>query len=378
MRAAPAETDAMRLSKTLSGYLARNFLVAFLGMTLFIVGLVLLGDSIELMRRLASKRDAGIDSVLVMALLKLPQMVHVAMPFAVMLGSMIALWRLTRSHELVAVRAAGVSVWQFLAPVLFCAFTLGVVDVTVFHPLAATMHSRFEAMEDRFSIRDNSPLSVGENGLWLREARDDGRVVVVHAKKVRQEGLELRLHRLSIIVMGEDNRFSHRIEAPRAILIDGLFVLEDAWEMRPGDPALHHDLLEFSTGLTPRRINDNFASTESISFWQLPAYIEYFDAAGFSTHKQRLYLQTLLALPLLLCSMVLIAAVFALHPNLRSGGVLLRFGGGVAAGLLFYFFSNIVNAMGASQSLPLWLAAWSPPVITAMAGMALLFHYEDG
>lgn len=367
----------MRFSTILSGYIGRAFLGSFLAMLAFIIGLILLGDTIELMRRLAPKPDASVWTVLTMALFKLPHMVHVVLPFAVMLGSMVVFWRLTRSHELVVARAAGVSVWQFLAPVLALALTIGVLDVTVFNPLAAALHSRFEALEDSFSIRDSGPLSLGENGLWLREVTDDN-AVVVHARQVRQEGRDLRLKQISIIFMGDNNRFSHRIEAAEAVLSDGLFRLRDAYVMYPGKVPRHEDEFTVSTQLTPDRIEDNFASAESISFWDLPAYIEYFEQSGFSAHKQRLHYQALLASPLLLCAMVLVAAVFALQPNLRSGGMLRRFGGGVAAGLVFYFFSNVVNAMGSSQTLPLLLAAWSPPVLTGLAGLALLFHFEDG
>ncbi len=369
----------MRLSTILSAYVGRTFLVSFLGVLAFIVGLILLGDTIELMRRLSSKENADIGTVLTMALLKLPQMLHLVMPFAVMLGCMVALWRLGRSHELVAVRSAGVSVWQILAPVLAAAFVLGVVEVTVFNPLASALHSRFEAYEDRFSIRDQGPLSLGEGGLWLRELQADGSsVMVVHAGRVRQDASELKLYDLSILFIGPDKRFKSRIEAKSATLLDGMFRLQDATDMQPGKASRPVPTMEIATNLTPQRINDNFASPESISFWQLPEYIAYFEASGFSAHKQRMYFHGLLASPLLLCAMVLVAAAFALQSNVRSGGMLLRLGTGVVAALLFYFFSNIVNALGASQTLPLVLAAWAPPVVTALSGLALLFHFEDG
>ena len=54
--------------------------------------------------------------LLEMAALKLPHMAQEIMPFAILFGTMMAFWRLTRSNELVVARAAGVSVWQFLTP----------------------------------------------------------------------------------------------------------------------------------------------------------------------------------------------------------------------------------------------------------------------
>ena len=56
--------------------------------------------------------------LLEMAALKLPHTAQDVMPFAVLFGTMLAFWRLTRSNELVVARAAGVSVWRFLTPAI--------------------------------------------------------------------------------------------------------------------------------------------------------------------------------------------------------------------------------------------------------------------
>src|SRR3546814_3755319 len=61
----------------------------------------------------------------------------------------------------------------------------------------------------------------------------------------------------------------------------------------------------------------SFASPEAMSFWELPEFIATLEAAGFSGHRHRLHYYTLLVYPLLLCSMVLIAAVFTLRVNRR-------------------------------------------------------------
>ena len=76
--------------------------------------LVFMFDAIELFRRAAAKPEVSFDLVMNMALLKLPHMSQKILPFAVLFGGMLCFWRLTRSHELVVTRGAGVSAWQFL------------------------------------------------------------------------------------------------------------------------------------------------------------------------------------------------------------------------------------------------------------------------
>src|SRR5207244_1863047 len=108
----------MRLSKTLSSYIGRQFFYSFGAVFLSLLALIFVFDLIELLRRTASREAVSFALNLEMALLKLPNTAQVMLPFAVLFGTMLTYWRLTRSQELVVARAAGVSVWQFLFPAL--------------------------------------------------------------------------------------------------------------------------------------------------------------------------------------------------------------------------------------------------------------------
>lgn len=369
----------MRISPTLSSYIGRQFLAAFGGVLLVIMGIIFLFDVIELIRRAAGRPELGLGVLMGMALLKLPQMIHTILPFAVMIGTMVTFWRLTRTHELVVARSAGISVWQFLAPVLGVVLILGVLEITAFNPLAAAMYSRFERMQDEVLLNKGAQIDVSEVGLWLREgAAGGGGQMVVHADQVRQEGLTLHLRDVQIFIYGAPDHFDRRIAAESATLVDHVFQMEQAWVMEAGKPSILHERLELPTQLTLERVHDNFAAPEAMSFWQLPAFIGFFENAGFTARKHRMYLQSLLASPVLYCGMVLVAAIFSLKPNVRSGGLLRRVVGGVAAGFMVYFFSRVVYALGLSATVPQTLAAWSPAMVAGFVGLGFLFHLEDG
>ncbi|CCG41277.1 LPS export ABC transporter permease LptG [Magnetospirillum molischianum] len=367
----------MRLSPLLSGYIARQFIVSFAAVLAVILGMILLFDVIELIRRAAGRPDLGMGLILLMAVLKLPQMLHTILPFAVMIGSMICFWRLTRSHELVVARAAGVSVWQFIAPVMGVVVLFGAIEITIFNPLAAAMFDRYDRLQDEMLRGNKTAFDLSEVGLWLREPHNDGEMVV-HSLEVRQEGLTLLMRDAQFFLYDRPDHFSRRISAETATLADGAFDVRRAWVMEAGRPSEFVETMRIPTQLTLERIHDNFASPETLSFWQLPGFIHFFERAGFTANKHRLYLNSLLASPPLYGGMVLMAALFSLNPNLRSGGLTARVGGGVATGFAVYFFSRVVYALGLSATLPQFLAAWSPAVLAGLVGMAGLFHLEDG
>ncbi len=96
----------MTLAVTLSLYIARVFSAAVLGMLLALAGLVSLFDFIELLRRSTTKPDATFGLVTEIALLRLPYEAMQILPFAELLGGILAFWRLTRSSELNVARAS--------------------------------------------------------------------------------------------------------------------------------------------------------------------------------------------------------------------------------------------------------------------------------
>jgi lipopolysaccharide export system permease protein len=258
------------------------------------------------------------------------------------------------------------------------AFLIGIFNVVAFNPFSANMYQRYEMLEDKMQLRGGGgPLQLDERGLWLRESSGN-EAIVVHANGVRQQGKSLTMSDVSVYVLDLSDRLVYGVEADEGELINGVFHLQHAHIVRAGQPEEVRDFYDFPTQLTVARIQDNFAMPDTVSFWKLPAFIRFFESAGFSASRHKLHYQYLLASPILLVAMVLVAAVFSLNPDLRSGGLLLRVIGGVTAGFLFYFFQKVVYALGLSSTVPILLAAWTPAIVAGLFGLAMLFHLEDG
>ncbi|MBL4614141.1 MAG: LPS export ABC transporter permease LptG [Magnetovibrio sp.] len=366
----------MKLSGTLSLYIGRNFLMSFLAFFFGLLTLILLLDTIELLRRASSKPDVTFFIVVQMALFKLPHMGQLLFPFAALFGGMSAFWRLSRSQELAVTRAAGISVWQFLLPVLILALLLGAFKVTAFNPLSSATLARFQAMEAVYLKGQKSVLAFSSNGLWLRQATAEGYAVVHAANLLQQDDRIELINTVTFLYQGQET-FIGRVDAQRAILGDGYWRMDNAWINSPEAPPEHVDEFWLETDLTLTKIQDNFASPETMSFWKLPEFIQTLEDAGFSALRHRLQWHSLLATPLLMCAMVLIAATFTLRHS-RRGATTFVIASGVFSGFVLYFFSDVVYALGLSDSIPVTLAAWAPSGVAAMLGLAMLLHLEDG
>src|SRR5437588_1811068 len=158
----------MSLARTLSAYIARQFFLWICGVFGAMVSITFLLDYIELIRRSGTRTHATWGTLLEMAALKLPHTAQAAMPFAILFGTMLAFWRLTRNNELVVARAAGVSVWGFLTPALLVALLLGLVAVTIFNPIASLTEAAYEQLEGHILRQGSDQLALSNSRLRLR------------------------------------------------------------------------------------------------------------------------------------------------------------------------------------------------------------------
>jgi lipopolysaccharide export system permease protein len=365
----------VQLPRTLTLYIARQFSAWFGSVFGAMVSVTFLLDYIELLRRGGTRAHATWGTLLEMAALKLPHTAQDVMPFAILFGTMLAFWRLTRSNELVVARAAGVSVWGFLTPALAVAALIGIVAVTLFNPIASAMQASYEKLDNRILRMAGDPFSLSNAGLWLRQNDPAGGQILVHGEKLTSPDLLLR--NVSLYFLNRRAEFTARLEARSARLDDGYWVIEDGQRFRPDQAPEPIAELRLPTTLTSSKIEESLASPDTMSFWELPGFISLLEQSGFAAQRHRLHFNVLLARPFLFCAMVLVAATFSLRMQRRGGAVMLLVSG-VAAGFLLYFLSDIVFALGLSAKIPVLLAAWTPAGVSMIFGASMLLHLEDG
>jgi lipopolysaccharide export system permease protein len=370
----------MHIAATLSLYISRQFMAAVTAMLLALTGLVSLFDFIELLRRSATRPDATFGLAIEIAALRLPYIAMQILPFAVLLGGIVAFWRLTRSSELIVARAAGVSAWQFLAAPLACALLVGTAATTIVSPLSSVMLGRAETLDNLYLRSSGGPLALAGGQLWLRQSDrglDPQGVAILHARAVSLHDNVLTASDVSVFRLAADDRLLLRIEATDAVLQRGAWLLQGARTITPDHLPQQVGQMRLPTDLTVNRVQESFASPDTLSVWALPGFIALLERSGFSAIRHRLHFQALLALPLLAGTMALVSAGFSMRPT-RRGGVAQMIGSGVAAGFALFVVSKVAEEFGQSGALPAALAAWAPAVAGLMLAVSLLLHLEDG
>lgn len=362
----------MLLTSTFGRYLTKRFARAIIGVFgtfFFLIGTL---DFVELMRRAGDSPIATTPLIVQLALYRVPSVAEQIFPFAALFGGMFALLTLSRKLELVVARSVGVSAWQFLQPAAVVAGVLGLVSIMIYNPVASELKRKAAALETRLFVRSGQAPTLPD--IWIRQRSVDGQAIIRAAGALPDgEGLS----QVSIFNFAPGGGFSERIDARQAVLRPGYWELTDARVVSATEEPQSYQSYLLATSLEPEQVRQSFTPPEAVGFWSMPAVIERTRRAGLDVTRYELRYQSLMARPLLLIAMVLVAASVSLR-FFRFGGVTRLVIGGVAAGFVLYVATQLSEELGSSGIVNPVVAAWLPATLGAMLGALALLHQEDG
>lgn len=365
---------------TLHLYFAKRFFWAFLRVLGVIGLLIFFIDTMENIRGLAAHNVTFVKA-LSLASVRSPAFISEAMPIIVMLAGLIFCVDLARSNEFVVSRAAGVSALKGLSFPIMVACLIGLMSILFLNPLVATFSSYYDDLRNEYIGRTTRAVSINEDGFWLRQKTDAGHMVISASQASQQGG---RLQDVVILDYDVDNNIKRRISASTAILTDSQWVLirTKTWDLsnlqgNPEAEAIESSVLRLPTTITQDQILEGYPKAKTIEIWQLPKFIAAIDSAGFSSLQHRVHMQIELARPILFAAMLIIGAVFTLQ-NARLGNLGISVLLALLCGFSLHFLQNLARTLGEAGEIPIFFAAWAPPLAALFAAMALFLHLEDG
>ncbi|WP_134681168.1 LPS export ABC transporter permease LptG [Paracoccus ravus] len=371
----------------LSRYVANRFLRMFLLVAIIFAAILFLIDIVEQIRRF-SEENIGLGGAAGLSALNILPNFYSILPLITILAAIALFIGLSRSSELVAIRASGRSGLRVLAAPAVTAALVGILAVAVLNPMVAATTERYDDAVTRLRSDGGQSVSLGESGVWLRQAlrsrAPDGTEisgqVVIRASRASPDATTLYDATFMIFAPGQGP--TRRIDAAEARLAQGSWQLAKVKEWPLTDPnpeatARQSDSLDLPTDLTAARIRDSFGRPEAIPVWQLPAFIRGLERAGFSAQRHKVWLQMELALPLLMAAMVAIAAAFTMrHLRGRKMGALVL--GAFGCGVALFFLRNLAQVLGDNGQIPPFLAGWTPPIVALLFALGALLRLEDG
>ena len=358
-------------SKTLTVYLAKLFVVRILAMLFMLVLVLMMLDLLSNSGKILAVEGNGQGQLLTYAGLRIPQLIQSFLPYSVLLATLITLVALNQNSEVIAMKAAGLSAHQVLAPLLL---TAGIVSLLSF------------AFNEQITTRATATLKAWEAveyGAIPQEADVRANVYltdgtgVLSAANLTGSGSDIAMTDVTWYNRNPDGTILEQVDAERATFAAPGWRLEDATRFSVQNAVTEElDTLVVGEGLTPAQIDLAKVDPETQPFWELSDSIDAYEKAGRRTAELRAKWWHKISGPLSAFLMPLLGAVAAFGLA-RSGQLFLRAVIGMALGFAYFVVDNAALAMGSFGGYPPFLAAWAPFLLFVLIGETVLVRTEE-
>jgi len=359
-------------SRRLALYMVRLFLTrsfaVLVALVLILMTLDLLGES----GKILAVPGNGDSELWRYVSLRIPLLISRFLPFSVLLGALIAFVGLNQHSEVVAMKAAGLSAHQILAPLIVASIGIAAA-LFAFNETVVVKSGRAVTAWSDNNYKPVPPESGILSNVWVLDGED-----LIRAGHVAGSGRGFHAERVTIYERS-GGVLQREIRAERAVPRPGTndWLLQD---VRVYDATMNVVRRMPQTtgmaGVTPSQLTLAKVNPDQLNYWTLKQRIGELKAAGRPTAEARAGLAHKLSAPLSTLLMPLLAAVAAFGLA-RSGQVLLRAVVGMALGFAYFVADNFSLAMGNAGAYPPQIAAWAPFLLFLLIGETVLVRTEE-
>ena len=357
-------------SRSLALYLVRLFLTRTFAVLLLLVMVLMMLDLLGESGKILSVPGNGEGELWYYVTLRVPLLIQRFLPFAALLGTLIAFTSLNQHSEVIAMKAAGLSAHQILAPMILASMLVAGAAFA----FNETVVVRASRTAEAWSGADYKPIKA-ESGVlsnvWVKTGDD-----LAHAGIVSGRGPKLQLQNVSIYDRS-GGVLRRVVQADRAVQSGGAWTLEKVRTYDTSMNVVRRAAQETAlAGVTPDRFTLAKVKPDEQSIMELRQSIAELDEAGRPSEEARAGMWHKISGPLSIVLMPLLAALAAFGLA-RSGQVLVPAAAGMALGFAYFVIDNLSLALGNVGAYPAWLAAWAPFVLFLLIGEAVLVRSEE-
>lgn len=358
-------------SRTLTLYLAKMFVVRIFAVLVMLVLVLMALDLLSATGRILTPEGNGQAEILKYVGLRIPMLISRFLPYSVLLATLITLVTLNQNSEVIAMKAAGLSAHQILAPLLLTAALISVISFVFNERVVTRANATLKAWEavEYASIPEDSGV---RSNVYL----SDGNHILTAATAIGS-GDRMKLEGVTWYERGPGGIIRQQVTAKRASYANPGWRLQEVERFDVGS-AQTETLEELVVGetITPEQIELMSVDPDGLSFWELGETIEAFEAIGMRTSELRAKWWHRLSGPLSALLMPLLGSVAAFGLA-RSGQLFVRAVVGMALGFAYFVVDNAALAMGSFGGYPPFLAAWAPFFLFLLVGETVLIRTEE-
>jgi LPS export ABC transporter permease LptG/LPS export ABC transporter permease LptF len=363
-----------RIFQILDVYIIQGWVFYFLILLVTFSGIYIIFDFFQLLGDMVRNHvPAGV--VLDYYRFLLPQVVYLMLPLSILVATLVNFGLLTKSNQITAIKAAGVSLYRISVPVLLMAMVLSVGMFFLSDDFLPETNQQQDALRNQ--IKGKPPQTVYRpERQWIFGQSDR-----IYNYRFFDSDKNVFADLACFEFDPHTFQLTRRIYAARAFWeppIHG-WVLENGWVRDlAGDRVVKYFPFSVSTfnEITeePAYFKKEVRPSEQMSALELRHYIRDLSQSGFDVVRLSIQFYRKFSYPLIAFVVTLIGIPFSFTTG--SKGALSGVALSIGIAILYWSISSLFEAMGNLSQLPPLVAAWSPDVLFGLAGSYLLLRVK--
>jgi LPS export ABC transporter permease LptG len=340
-------------------------LVTFTGIYIIFDFFQLLGDMVR------NHASAGV--VLDYYRFLLPQVIYLMLPLSILVATLVNFGLLTKSNQITAIKAAGVSLYRISVPVLLVAIVLSIGMFFLSDDFLPETNQQQDALRNQIKGKPPQTFYRPERQ-WIF-----GQSNRIYNYRFFDPDKNLFADLACFEFDPQSFHLTRRIYAARAFWEPPIrgWVLENGW-VRDLQGDRVDKYLPFSVTTFPEMTEEpayfkkEVRPSEQMSALELRRYISELSQSGFDVVRLSIQFYRKFSYPLIAFVVTLIGIPFSFTTG--SKGALSGVALSIGIAILYWSISSLFEAMGNLSQLPPLVAAWSPDVLFGLAGSYLLLR----
>jgi len=354
----------------LDRYLVAELIGPFLfGVSAFT--LIFVATQILALARFVSDEHAPLAAAIAYFLWQMPQFMLYVIPMALLLGTLLAMQRLSGESEITAMKAGGIGLSRIVTPLLIVGLLMSFFDLVLQEYIVPLANLQAQSIKAQV-IEHINP--VAGNTVVSLPLPDGGKQVTI-AQALDQDSQSLL--GVTVDVLDAQGRPTKITSASRARYDAGTWTFYDCviYVFSPdGGVNMHRaPKTQIDVGERPDQIakHTDITDPQQMSRADIKAALDSGQLSGQQVRTFTATYASKLAGPFAAFVFTLIAVSFGLRP-VRGGGTGLGFGLAVAIVFIYYVIATVFLSVGELSTYLAGIAAWTPNAVFTVIGLSLL------
>lgn len=301
------------------------------------------------------------------------QRIYDIAPFVVLVTTLAVFGMLSKSNEVVAAKASGISVFRLAVPALIGALAVAGVCGGLQARVLPSSNQKMAQLEDRIRGHQVVRSYRRADRNWLF---GQGRYIYNY---LGYDRTERSIRRLQVFEFDEKHRLVRRLYADRATYVGDGWRFEDAW-YRTFDGITTTEFKRFEQPVidhfpeTPEYFEGEVRKPAALSFAELSDYIRELEGSGQKVPDLKVELHKKIGYPAICLVMALVALPFSFR--LGRKGALYGVGIGIVLGMVFLAVFAVFTTLGNTGVLGPLVAVWSPSIAFILMSLYMFLGVE--